>query len=256
MTPVTERLLLDPSAHVVEARVRQLDDVERVRDLGGVGERVVERLAVRPRQVQRCPGDVGPPRLGAGLNPLRRGLRRAALDHIEQLRRRGDIDKRRAVGDDCVHDGVPVATELRGHSRDRLASADLAGHPAPGPVGHPRTWRGDRGLGLGERLGLTCRLGAEPTALVPHQHRRATERRQVHQRDGPLVLQPRPGPARRASDRRRRGLDVDPQRLARFVFDAEHHDRRKAHDEGADARSVSLHRCSPGIGWCRNPDPG
>ena len=35
---VAEGLLLDPAAHVVEAGVGQLDHVERVRDLGGVGE--------------------------------------------------------------------------------------------------------------------------------------------------------------------------------------------------------------------------
>ena len=43
-------LVGDAAPHVVDGRVGELDDMERVRDLDGVGHGVAERLAVGPRQ--------------------------------------------------------------------------------------------------------------------------------------------------------------------------------------------------------------
>lgn len=39
---MTERLVLDAAAALIEFEVGVLDDMERVRDLGGIGEAVVE----------------------------------------------------------------------------------------------------------------------------------------------------------------------------------------------------------------------
>lgn len=68
--------------------------MERVRDLGGVGQRVVEPLAIRARQIHRRPHDAVTPCLVTVLEPGRRCLRRSALDHIEELRRLGHVDDR------------------------------------------------------------------------------------------------------------------------------------------------------------------
>ncbi len=107
---MSEGVLLDPAAHVIVAGVRELDQLERVRDLHGVGQRVVERLAIRTRQIQRSPLDAIPPRLVAVLEPARRRLRAAPLDHIDQLRPRGDIDDRgRPRPDDRTPLGRPAS---------------------------------------------------------------------------------------------------------------------------------------------------
>ena len=88
---MTESVLLGAATHLVESGVRELDDVERVRDLDRVRQRVVERLAIRPRQIQRRPPDVVPPRLWLAVDPCRRRLGCATLDNIEELARPGDL---------------------------------------------------------------------------------------------------------------------------------------------------------------------
>src|SRR3546814_8772603 len=159
-----------------------------------------------------CSSDLTPPGLRAGGEPVRGRLRAAALDNIEELRWPSDINNRRhprpvaprpgaheqglvetdradrpeplrildqrcAVGDDRVHHRVPIAAQLLSDRRDGAAPADLCGHPPPGPVSEPRTWRCDLAVLLGPRPDLAGRLGAAPPALVPHQHRWASERR-------------------------------------------------------------------------------
>lgn len=54
---VTERLVLDASSALIEGPVRQLDNMERVRNLGGVGEHRVEHRAIAGRQIERRPLD-------------------------------------------------------------------------------------------------------------------------------------------------------------------------------------------------------
>jgi fluoride exporter len=71
VAPVAERLVLDPPAALVELRVRQLQDVQRVRDLARVREVVGEGLPVWPGEVEHAPDDAGPPRLGLGRDPRR-----------------------------------------------------------------------------------------------------------------------------------------------------------------------------------------
>jgi len=50
-------LVVDSAAHVVDGRVGELDDVEQVGDLGGLGECFAGGLAIRPRQVHDRPAD-------------------------------------------------------------------------------------------------------------------------------------------------------------------------------------------------------
>src|SRR5690606_19917042 len=55
--PMTEGLVLDPSTDLVETLVRELAHMERIRDLGGVGEHRVERQTPRARQGQHGEAD-------------------------------------------------------------------------------------------------------------------------------------------------------------------------------------------------------
>jgi len=99
------------------------------------------------------------------------------------------VDEGGAVGDDGVVDGVPITAELHGDLVDGARVAPhLFGHPAPCPIGHCHTWRGDAGVLLGPRSAGTRCLTAAPPALVPHKTRRATERRQVDQLDDRALL--------------------------------------------------------------------
>lgn len=49
---MTQRVVLDAAADLVEDTVRELDQMERVRDLGGVREHRVEHAAIRTRQIK------------------------------------------------------------------------------------------------------------------------------------------------------------------------------------------------------------
>ena len=51
--PTPQRLVLDPATALIDLRVRQLHEVERVGDLGGVGQHGVEHSAIRTGQIQR-----------------------------------------------------------------------------------------------------------------------------------------------------------------------------------------------------------
>ena len=57
---MAERLVLHPAAHLVELGVGQLDEMERIGDLGGVGQHRVEHRPIRPGQIERRPLDRGP----------------------------------------------------------------------------------------------------------------------------------------------------------------------------------------------------
>ena len=83
--PVAERLVLHPASTLIERLVRQLHDVERVSDLDGVGEHRVEHRLVGRREIQRRPGDPGPPRFGSGGEPGARSRRVAAWHDVEEL---------------------------------------------------------------------------------------------------------------------------------------------------------------------------
>jgi hypothetical protein len=71
-TAMTSRIVLDPAVHLVDAGGNELHDVKWVSDLDRVGEHRVEHVAIRPRQIQRCPTDPIPPHLGPFREPLTR----------------------------------------------------------------------------------------------------------------------------------------------------------------------------------------
>jgi hypothetical protein len=54
-------------------------------DLGGIGQHVVEGLAIGPGQIERPEGDAGPPLRGPGGQPARRSRDRASFHHIEKM---------------------------------------------------------------------------------------------------------------------------------------------------------------------------
>ena len=80
---MAESLVLDSPAALVQLGVGQLRHVKGVRHLGGVGEGVVEGLAVRARQVQDPPADLVTPVLGSILEPPGWADGGAAGDHIQ-----------------------------------------------------------------------------------------------------------------------------------------------------------------------------
>src|SRR5205807_4919650 len=66
---MTEGLVLDPAAALVELLVRELHQMERIRDLNRVGQHRVEHRPIRTRQIQRRPLDVRPPLVAACCEP-------------------------------------------------------------------------------------------------------------------------------------------------------------------------------------------
>jgi hypothetical protein len=141
--------------------------MERIGDLGRVGQHRVEHLAVRAGHVQRRPPDLGTPRRGRVLPanapqeprhgpPRHRAAARrhvhdrgrpllgpplAALDEQRLVQpergHRADavrvVDQPAAVGDDRVVDGVPVRTEI-GRPPRRCGRGS---RPGRSPTGRP-----------------------------------------------------------------------------------------------------------------------
>lgn len=85
MAPVAEQFLVDPAAHLVELLAGQLGHVERIGDLGRVGQHRVEHLAVGPGHVQGSVADLGTPGRVTFSQPEARRARIAAFHDIEQL---------------------------------------------------------------------------------------------------------------------------------------------------------------------------
>lgn len=181
---MTEGLLLNATADLVELVAGQLRQVERIDNLGRVGQLLVEHLAVGAGHVQRRVADAGTPLGPSILQPTGRRSRITAFYEIEQptlchvndrrcppLRavaatldeqqliepeRGRDPDACRvihqpaAVGDDRVVDRVPVTAQVLGDLADRAAvEADLVGRPAARPVSQPQPCSRDRRCGLG-----------------------------------------------------------------------------------------------------------
>lgn len=146
----------------------------------------------------------GTPRSGAGEERFVQPQRRHLTDPGWV------IDQRGAVGDHSVHHSMPITAELTSDLRNGAAvPPDLATDPPASPVRHPRPRRCDRRGLLGPRAYRAVGVWAAPAPLVPHQHRRTPERRQVHQRHLGPVLHPRPGAAPCTADGTNDGLDMD-----------------------------------------------
>ena len=93
VAPMPESLLLHAAADQVQLLASQAHQVERVRDLDGIGQHGVEHLAVRAGHVQGRVGDLRPPGRVALCQPSHRRQRVAAFHDIEQLST-ADIDDR------------------------------------------------------------------------------------------------------------------------------------------------------------------
>jgi hypothetical protein len=80
---VPEGLVLDPAPALVDFLVGQLDQMERVGDLGRPGQRRVEGLAVGTREVEGGVLDAKAPVTGAALDPDSRLLAVATRHDVE-----------------------------------------------------------------------------------------------------------------------------------------------------------------------------
>ena len=155
------------------------------------------------------------------------------------------IDQGGAIGDDRVVDGVPVAADLDGHLIDASGiAAHLLSHPPTRTVGHGLPGCTDAKFFTDPRHRRTRLLGATPPMLVPHQSRRATEARQVHQlHDGPVLHM---GEHAASGTTRPTGsdFDVDSKWLAIHIVEAEDVHLGQADQQLAHARRIRLHRGS------------
>ena len=257
--------------------------MERVGDLGGVGEHRVEHGAIRRRQIQGRPLDARTPRLGVGSEPTARlaavttrdDIEELAAAHVDDLGRpplppqrslageqgliepdRGDrakparvVNQGGSVEHDGVHHCVPIAPEIGGDLGNRAAVAtNLERHPARRPGRQRTTTRRDPRVPVGPRPS-THR--AAPTLLAPHQPGRPTEHRQIDQHH-----LPDPVTMSELTARASRTLDVegnhDPQ-PARPLADPNNHDVGQPDQQRAHARRIRFQQGLLDSGRLRTP---
>ena len=119
-------------------------------------------------------------------------------------------------------DGVPPTAQLRGRVLERAAPPRLACSPPRRARRQQRPRRRDLAGRLSDSARPTARLAPAPPALVPHQPRWPTERREVHQHHRPLTVGPQRPPTAPTRRARRPATHMHPQRPAALVADAEH----------------------------------
>ena len=249
---MADRLVLHPSAALIELRVGQLHDVERVGDLDGVGEHRVEHRPVRAGQIQVAQAIVRPPRVGAGGQPPARLGAVAARHHVQQHagvdvddRRRPPLPAARSFAARTTSRPTPTRVGLhrsgrgprpapcrrRSRRRSRCASRSPA-RPAtsftvrplrptwtvthrPGPIGQRQPRRGDRRVVAGPRPRSDTPCWRTPIDAC------ATPAEPVGRTPaGPparpsAVLHPAAPPARGHDGGGPRSLTMHPQRLSR-----------------------------------------
>jgi hypothetical protein len=116
--PVADGLVLHPPPALVEFRVGQPHEMERISHLGHVAKGVVEGLAVRARRVQHPEADRLAPLLGLGLEPCA-GTGGAAAGH--------DVEELGVPGADVDDRVAPVlGTPAPGSAEQRLVWAQRA----------------------------------------------------------------------------------------------------------------------------------
>ncbi len=272
---VAEGLVLDAAAYLVELRVGELHEVERIGDLGGGREHRVEREAPRARQVQHRPPDRVEPRFGSPHQPFEEASGRAALDHVEELApshvhdrgrpRLGPppsqpseehlVDTQRihaahpidigvqqclAIGDHGVVDGVPVRTQLSSDIADRPAvAADLDRRPPTSTIGDRESCRRDPRVFMSPAALPAPRPRTPEPVPAPPQHDGPTEARQIHELDDGPVLDPRPLPTLPCADP---GLDRDLESAHQRLNDLDDLDGGQTNQHLARSRSVQHSR--------------
>ena len=149
------------------------------------------------------------------------------------------VDEHLSIGEHSVVYGVPVTAEVicdLGH-RTREA-ADLHRRPPSRSRRHRHPRRGDARVLLAPGGPLTVRLLAAKASLVPTQSRRATETREIEERDDALFFQLCDDTALWAADRDPSAFEMD---LGdRPVKDPEHHDVGEADQDLAHPLGVAL----------------
>ena len=142
-------------------------------------------------------------------------------------------------------DGVPRAAQFRRDVCERAAPARLTGRPTRRATRQQRPRRRDLLCLLADIARLAALISAAPSALVPHQRRGPAQRREVHQLHPPLAVGPQRPATAPAQRPRRPAPDMNPQRRALFVFNAEHLHVSESHDQLAHASRVIFHRDPP-----------
>ncbi len=270
VAPVSERLVLDPTATFVELVVSQLDHVERIGDLGGVRDHGVEHGTVGAGEIEGGKADGVQPLPTLCFEPGLRVLPLATRDDVEELaasdiddlgrevlkvirtfpheehliepesvdraEATGQVDECCAVGNDGVVDGVPVAAELDRHLVHTAgAAADLLGNPTTRSGGDRHSRRRDPLVLLGPGTRRAVGIGTAPTALVPDQRHRTSRYGEVNEADRPLVLHMGDDATRRATGPRSAALDVDlengPTRIETDHLDVGEADEDLAHPD-------------------------
>lgn len=82
---MTEGLVPHPTPALVKRNVVELDDVELIGNLDGIGQHRVEHRPIRRRQIQGRPLDPGPPLVGLCGEPAARFAAVPTFDDVEEL---------------------------------------------------------------------------------------------------------------------------------------------------------------------------
>lgn len=128
----------------------------------------------------------------------------------------------------------------------------------PARWGHRAPPRGDPLIAGGPRPLRTAAVGTRPADLVPGQHHRPAEHRQIGQAHHPPLLDPapRPAPGTILLPRRRAGHMHHQRRVPAGRLDTQHTHRRQAHQQLTHSGRVGLHRGPPGRGILVETDTG
>ena len=259
---VSQGVLLDAAADLVEDLGAELDDVERVQHRDRVWQLVADGVGIPAERVQRGVLHGRGEPLGLGGQPPRVGGPRPARDHVQQPGTHASVLVTSQI-DHAGHGPVPavvrglpdVLIDAQRHHSAQPAGVcqpphgfDLDRVPGRVPV-HPKVagQRRDRGVVMGQRVGgppdrpgrelgprLDQRVGlgehpdrasgvrAAPDPLAPGDHDRAPERRGVVRAVDPPPVADRDHPAGPAAGRELIGLDRHHQPAAGVVAHVDH----------------------------------
>lgn len=103
------RLVLDPLPACGELVDGQVDDMERVHDLPGLGQVLGRRFRVAGEPVHGHDPDPVAERAAAGIEPVAEGVGGPAGHHVQESGRAYPVDQRGQVHDDGDEPRGPVA---------------------------------------------------------------------------------------------------------------------------------------------------